>query len=77
MSHYFYKYEVYQKEGIDYTLLKWFVDGDFMQTQKIDKPTLDLTQDDLNIIQHFINEGSVVQDKIDIPIPPDLPDLGI
>lgn len=71
MSHYFYQYKVYtDEEGVEKTLLKWIVDGSFGETQKIDKPTSELTPEDLEVIQHFIDEGMVVKEKIEIEIPP-------
>lgn len=71
MSHYFYEYKIYfDDDEVERTLLKWIVDGYFGETQKIDKPTSQLTIEDQEIIQHFIDEGMLVQKKTDIDIPP-------
>lgn len=74
MSHFFYKYEVYNdQDGVEHTVLKWIEDSIYDDTTKIDKPTADLTPEDQLMLDHFFEEGGVVQDKIDIPVPPDNP----
>lgn len=74
MSHFFYKYEVYtNKEGVDWTVLKWLENSVYDDTTKIDKATADLTAEDQAMLDHFFEEGGVVQDKTEFPIPPDAP----
>ncbi len=74
MSHFFYKYEVYiNKEGVDWTVLKWIEDNVYDDTTKIDKPTADLTAEDQAMLDHFFEEGGVVQDKTEFPVPLDAP----
>jgi len=69
MENYYYMYLVYQNFDIEHTVLKWFENGDFQKNKKIDKPTLELTQEDLEILNDFISKGSVVQNKVDIDLP--------
>ena len=74
MSHFFYKYEVYNdQDGVEHTVLKWIEDSIYDDTTKIDKPTADLTAEDQAMLDHFFEEGGVVQNKIDFPVPPDGP----
>lgn len=68
MTHYFYQYRIYLKDDVEYTLLKWFHDNDYFASKKIDKPTTELTSDDIDILHLFLNNGAVVHDKIDLPI---------
>jgi hypothetical protein len=78
MSHFFYKYDVYNDQnGVERTVLKWIEDGIYDDTAKIDKPTADLTAEDQAMLDHFFEEGGVVQNKIDFPIPPDESTIGM
>lgn len=61
MEHFFYAYSVYiDDEGVEHTLLKWKKDGIW---NKIDKPTSQLTGEDLNTLKIFEGTGRNVQDK--------------
>ena len=51
MADFFYEYKVYfDSEGLEHTLLKWFNDGEYAKSNKIDKPTSDLTRDDIIVL---------------------------
>jgi hypothetical protein len=74
MTDFFYEYKVYfDSEGLEHTLLKWFNNGNYADSNKIDKPTKDLTSDDIKILNLFIEAGSVVQEKTKITLPQDNP----
>ena len=74
MADFFYEYKVYfDQDGIEYTLLKWFNNGNYADSDKIDKPTSSLTDDDIKILNLFVEAGSIVQDKTEITLPEDNP----
>jgi hypothetical protein len=74
MPHFFYDYKVFtDMHGVERTILKWFVDSEYATTEKIDKPTSELTEDELQIIAHFFEDGGVPKDKTEIDLPPDNP----
>lgn len=77
MSHYFYRYQVYERDGIEYTLLKWLENGVFNDTRKIDKPTLYLTNEDIYILNQFFDEGGIAKPKYEAIIPTDSTDLDV
>ena len=61
----FYMYQVRNLCGVEYTSLKWFDPSMHIKYAKIDKPTADLTPEDLVILQEFIDGGMIIQDKTD------------
>lgn len=63
MNNLFYKYEVCDRYGIEYTCIKWLDGSVLTESRIIDKPTSELTEEDLLIIQEFIDGGSVITDK--------------
>lgn len=69
MSHLFYDYKVYTKNGVEHTKLKWFVDGTYADSAKIDAPTADITAGEQIALDEFITEGSVCIKKEDITLP--------
>jgi hypothetical protein len=65
MAKKFYMYQVRDLCGVEYTSIKWFDSSIHMRYAKIDKPTADLTPEDLVILQEFIDGGMIIQDKTD------------
>lgn len=74
MSHFFYEYKVFtDANGVEHTVLKWFVNNEYATSEKIDKPTSELTEDELHILEQFFEDGGVPKDKTEITLPPDNP----
>ena len=65
MSKKFYMYQVHNLCEVEYTSLKWFNPTMDIKYSKIDKPTADLTPEDLLILQEFIDGGMIIENKED------------
>lgn len=69
MANLFYKYEVYDHYGVEHTCLKWLENSFIGEGRSVNKPTSELTAEDLAMIQEFIDAGSVIQDKTEAVVP--------
>lgn len=66
MARLFYQYEIIQLAEVEYTSLKWFDTELNNKTLSIYKPTEELTQEDLLILNEFIESGMKLENKVEI-----------
>lgn len=65
---YYYEYNIYEIDGVEYTLLKWIEGSTYGPTFKIDKPTIELTADDLSMLNNFNADKRTIIKKSSIPL---------
>lgn len=69
MATVFYTHKVFMKNGVEWTLLKYMLGGQYDATRKIEKPTADLTAADQVFLNEFNNGGGVATNKTDLNLP--------
>lgn len=63
MGHIYYMYMVSDRNGVEYTTLKWFEDGLYEKSRCIGKPTSEWVEEELEVLNDFHEQGGILQSK--------------
>ena len=75
MPHLFYYYSVSQKDNIEFTRLKWFENGEYENSRSFDKPTSELTSEEIEILNYFFDQGGIIESKNEVQPPEPDPNI--